>query len=583
MIPRNIARTHIEQAIEQIQQEGIPTDRSSRKYWLDYEGQLFPPKYVVSRANRFANGADLPPSAFSGGTETNLFLTVRGFKIVGSKGRAFMQLGPRPGRGKPAATPKHNEHCSECKVRIGRLLEGLYGRVLTNQRFEVATSPDDFRGMEYGEAIAAIHGALAMSRGHAEFVRSPTLPPVDYYVQTPGFVVEFDESQHFTAQRRLALQLYPENLALGFSRRRWVSLCDTIRARDPSPPFRDEQRAWYDTLRDFLPSIVGLRPTARLHAADFNWCQLDASSEADLAWFKSHLEVGSPGWRIEVRQDAHPSLARVIIAGEWRGDIDLARNLLEDVCSAWPEVNRVDCLVTCGAFLTFDWPNGHSDSDNTQEEEDGLLAALIQRAREQCDLLLDGELAERLRAFARYISIGVDSRKDRISLAQEPIRQPHIELVALVDLESLELHMTGKSFPTTGQASTLVRIPDIGSHFVDTSFGKLLLLGCHDLNAFSPRGRANTTDPWRTSLRDAFYARAKAEWPTTAIQHPHTTDSPRIWKPAWNELMRSVPSLNRYVSAGRYYHPERPRAGMGDVLAATKLGDTIDFVVWVDD
>ena len=38
---------------------------------------------------------------------------------------------------------------------------------------------------------------------------------------------------------------------------------------------RDEQRAWYDTLRDLVPSIMGLQPTVRLYASDQVWCSLD--------------------------------------------------------------------------------------------------------------------------------------------------------------------------------------------------------------------------------------------------------------------------------------------------------------------
>jgi hypothetical protein len=55
-------------------------------------------------------------------------------------------------------------------------------------------------------------------------------------------------------------------LELGFDKKRWIRLCETIGAKDNDPPYRDEQRAWYDTLRDFLPSIRGLKPTIRLHS-----------------------------------------------------------------------------------------------------------------------------------------------------------------------------------------------------------------------------------------------------------------------------------------------------------------------------
>ena len=49
----------------------------------------------------------------------------------------------------------------------------------------------------------------------------------------------------------------------------------------PSTRIRDEQRAWYDTLRDLVPSIKGLRPTVRLYARDRAWCSLDPDSKED--------------------------------------------------------------------------------------------------------------------------------------------------------------------------------------------------------------------------------------------------------------------------------------------------------------
>jgi hypothetical protein len=52
---------------------------------------------------------------------------------------------------------------------------------------------------------------------------------------------------------------------LGFDKRKWIELCDQINAHDNYPLFRDEQRAWYDTLRDFLPTIKPLLPTVRLY------------------------------------------------------------------------------------------------------------------------------------------------------------------------------------------------------------------------------------------------------------------------------------------------------------------------------
>jgi hypothetical protein len=62
---------------------------------------------------------------------------------------------------------------------------------------------------------------------------------------------------------------------LGFSRERWLQLCAELNRHDNSPPYRDEQRAWFDTLRDFAPACLGLQPVARIYAGAAIWCHLD--------------------------------------------------------------------------------------------------------------------------------------------------------------------------------------------------------------------------------------------------------------------------------------------------------------------
>lgn len=133
-------------------------------------------------------------------------------------------------------------------------------------------------------------------RGFKRFVRTKTLPRCDFFILNPGFILEFDESQHFTIPRKITLELYPENFKLGFNRERWIKLCKKINARDNDPPFRDEQRAWYDTLRDFLPALLGLKPTVRLFVRDFVWCSLDPDNPSDVKKFERFLKGEYNRW-----------------------------------------------------------------------------------------------------------------------------------------------------------------------------------------------------------------------------------------------------------------------------------------------
>ncbi|MEP0913069.1 HNH endonuclease [Leptolyngbya sp. GB1-A1] len=82
MIPKNISRHHILKAIEDITVEGISDKRDSTKFDLIYQEKAFPPKLVLSRANFYANGEELDPSKFSGGDESNTFLSALEFEIV---------------------------------------------------------------------------------------------------------------------------------------------------------------------------------------------------------------------------------------------------------------------------------------------------------------------------------------------------------------------------------------------------------------------------------------------------------------------------------------------------------------------
>ena len=185
---------------------------------------------------------------------------------------------------------RHSERCSRCKSTIGRLLKTLYGDVRVNHRFDVGTRPEDLRMSPFREELRTIFLKLQQLRGFHVFVKASMLPAVDFFVPSPGFIVEFDETQHFTACRRESLLLYPRDLRTGFDVERWIRLCEQIRARDNDPPYRDEQRAWYDTMRDFLPSERPFKPTVRLFSKDAIWCDLDPEDDSDVRAFTSRLD-----------------------------------------------------------------------------------------------------------------------------------------------------------------------------------------------------------------------------------------------------------------------------------------------------
>lgn len=584
MIPKNIKREHILKAIEEIGRVGTPKGRSSKKFLLEYNNKHYSPKYVISLANKYANVKELDPSEFSGGNESNNFLKYLGFNVTGIQ--SMEKPTPKPSikddkiRYRKTA---HDERCPRCKETIKAMLEKAYGNVETNYKFEIRTYPEDFRNLSYYDNLKEIYEALQNHRGFKEFVKAKTLPNCDFFVPNPGFIVEFDESQHFTLLRKTALEYYPGKLELGFERKRWMALCERINAKDNDPPYRDEQRAWYDTLRDFLPAIKGLKPTVRLFARDFEWCSLDSNNLSDVKKFESILKRTSKSWEIGVREDLNPFLARIIIADEWNGGPEEAKRLLKDICKKWPKGKEVKFLITCGGFIQFDWPKSISRRDigDNKYPNNEAVEALVKEAEKCAKLVLSGGVDKELREFTDYITLGIDSYKEKISTTQNYIGQPHIELVFLIDLRNDKFYWTGKSYPTPNQQNGLVRISDLKTHFFELDdIGKVVILGCHDLTIFNPRSK--NAKGWRKKINNKFQESAKEFEPIIVLQHPHTADSVLTWAAAWNGLKRELHTVKIYAGAGAYYNKgDKPRSPLHKVLEKTKYGNTIDFILRV--
>ncbi|NQU33123.1 MAG: EVE domain-containing protein [Bacteroidetes bacterium] len=84
MILENITKEHIEKAIQEIEDKGVRKGRHSSTYDLIYEGKKYPPKLVISIANKYANGIELEGNNFQGGQGTAAFelLEKEGFEII---------------------------------------------------------------------------------------------------------------------------------------------------------------------------------------------------------------------------------------------------------------------------------------------------------------------------------------------------------------------------------------------------------------------------------------------------------------------------------------------------------------------
>lgn len=179
------------------------------------------------------------------------------------------------------------------------MLQASFGQGEAIKRLDISTLLSSYMDYSCYAALEKIYTALQRYRGHENFVRSKKLKEVDFFVPSPGFILEFDERQHFTIPRKIALSLYPDDIKIDFDKKLWMKLCEELHEKDNDPEFRDEQRAWYDTLRDFAPYILPelhLMPTKRILDADlkikgvaienyFEWCNFDPLSSDDVNKF----------------------------------------------------------------------------------------------------------------------------------------------------------------------------------------------------------------------------------------------------------------------------------------------------------
>lgn len=188
----------------------------------------------------------------------------------------------------------HSDHCRACKERVRELLAAIYGQCRVNHQFPWPARPEDYANTLIADPLQQIRAALGAWRGQRDFIKSALMPPCDFFISAPPFIVEFDESQHFSRARLITLSLYPGTIPLGFSPARWQKLCSEIDARDDQPIDRDERRAWYDTLRDLVPVVYGFEPTVRLYAAEAPWCSLEASSAAAQEHFRALINNRLP-------------------------------------------------------------------------------------------------------------------------------------------------------------------------------------------------------------------------------------------------------------------------------------------------
>jgi hypothetical protein len=276
--------------------------RPARSTFLLFNDKTYPAKFIRGLAYRLATGVELDPNVdYSGGMET-----VRFFQGLGlTTQHAPAQPVPPPPGQPSSSTPQRRQEPQ--KEALDSLLCLRFGAVEREAKFPWLTvpPPDQMDG-----TILAIYHALQRMRGYSAFASFGKPLRCDFFVPAECLVIEYDERQHFTEQRARSLELYPPDLALGFDRQEWLRACRTFRATDPTPPYRDEQRAFYDSLRDILAARNGVR-IIRLRYGTFDWT--GAGTEAQLCNLlaSGQAPVSQPATGPIAQAAAHPAVGQI--------------------------------------------------------------------------------------------------------------------------------------------------------------------------------------------------------------------------------------------------------------------------------
>lgn len=169
----------------------------------------------------------------------------------------------------------------------------IYGKIELKPKFEgVSVLFEQYEGKRFFKSLSRIYIALTKYRGYTDFIHSKTLNRSDIYIPKKKILIETDEFQHFTEARLIALKNYPQSLSPSYNIKAYKKMCKKLNQKDRDPKYRDEQRAWYDSIRDFLPKICPDKVTKviRIPLGEYEWCSLDPKDPNDIKKFKKLLK-----------------------------------------------------------------------------------------------------------------------------------------------------------------------------------------------------------------------------------------------------------------------------------------------------
>lgn len=266
--------------------------------------------------------------------------------------------------------------------------------------------------------------------------------------------------------------------------------------------------------------------------------------------------------------------------------IEFARVCLKKACEdIYSE--SVTVLQTPGGFL-FDCQDLRI-IDTGIDSTISYFNIVVDKVEQFMRNFLTEDLIQIISPKANFVTFGIDIFEDvglcdYNSRGKRKIIEKHVELVGTFGTKQKRfIHWTGKSYPVDFQVDTLLYCRNLKSHFQYFGQTPVLVLGCHDLNIFSPRSRKSSKiETYKGKLISEMQIKCDEFKPQVVLHHPHTTDSSRIWATAWSGVRKFIPSVKMYSSGINYKNVKGgiQRQSLEKVLTATALGNIENTIIY---
>lgn len=252
---RLLEKEHIDSAIHRYFREQ-PKHVPARSAFLIKDNQRLPAKYILRLAFEELTGNFPNSEQITGGKASVKILRELGYEAIYEK---------------VARKGNRNEIKSKRREAFKKILIKKWGNVETEYKFSNLLVPNFHERNSIDLDLLNILNAIESERNIAVQGRFNHKLACDFFLTEWNLIIEFDERQHFTPLRVASLLAYPKNVRLGFDKQRWINLSLHIKAGDNSPIYRDEQRAFYDSIRDIIAPRIGLKPLVRVFEEDVFW------------------------------------------------------------------------------------------------------------------------------------------------------------------------------------------------------------------------------------------------------------------------------------------------------------------------